>query len=211
MALAGLESWRGPLAGSVGVRADVLLQQPGPPKPSTVVSPTTNVDPEVDAAGPEARATPLANPVSTTLSSSGSSAKPSRKSGQVTRVSRRVKLLDWQLLPVPIGLEQGGILAMPTRNVNLTDHFDRFIEAGVASGRFSNASEVVREGLRLLEQREQEDRAKLKWLRAAVKEGIEDIDRGQYTVLRSGGQIKDFLHELREEASADVTAERTRG
>ncbi len=45
---------------------------------------------------------------------------------------------------------------MPTRNVNLTEHFDRFIETGITSGRFSNASEVVREGLRLLEQREQE-------------------------------------------------------
>ena len=33
---------------------------------------------------------------------------------------------------------------MPTRNVNLTEHFDRFIETGVTSGRFSNASEVVR-------------------------------------------------------------------
>jgi antitoxin ParD1/3/4 len=59
---------------------------------------------------------------------------------------------------------------MSTRNINLTDHFDRFIEAGITSGRFSNASEVVREGLRLLEQREQEDQAKLEWLRSAAKE-----------------------------------------
>lgn len=58
---------------------------------------------------------------------------------------------------------------MPTRNVNLTDHFDQFIDVGVSSGRFSNASEVVREGLRLLEQREAEDKAKLEWLRAAVR------------------------------------------
>ena len=42
---------------------------------------------------------------------------------------------------------------MPTRNINLTDHFDRFIEAEVGAGRFGNASEVVRDGLRLLEQR----------------------------------------------------------
>ena len=35
---------------------------------------------------------------------------------------------------------------MPTGNVNLTDHFDRFIKTGITSGRFSNASEVVREG-----------------------------------------------------------------
>ena len=58
---------------------------------------------------------------------------------------------------------------MPTRNVNLTDHLDRLIETGISSGRFSNASEVVREGLRLLEQREHEDQAKLEWLRAAAK------------------------------------------
>jgi len=100
---------------------------------------------------------------------------------------------------------------MPTRNVNLTDHFDRFIEARVTSGRFSNASEVVREGLRLLEQREQEDKARLKWLRGAVKEGIDDIDRGDYTTLRSGQEIGDFVRRLREEASAAPLVENTRG
>jgi antitoxin ParD1/3/4 len=65
---------------------------------------------------------------------------------------------------------------MPTRNVNLTEHFDRFIEAGITSGRFNDASEVVREGLRLLEQREREDRAKLELLRAAAKEGFDQLD-----------------------------------
>ncbi|SPF53546.1 conserved hypothetical protein [Candidatus Sulfopaludibacter sp. SbA4] len=101
--------------------------------------------------------------------------------------------------------------AMPTRNVNLTDHFDRFIEARVTSGRFSNASEVVREGLRLLEQREREDKARLKWLRAAVKEGIDDIDRGDYTILRSGLEIDDFVRRLRKEPSAARAVENTRG
>ena len=100
---------------------------------------------------------------------------------------------------------------MPTRNVNLTDHFDRFIETGVTSGRFSNASEVVREGLRLLEQREQEEKAKLKWLRAAAKEGIDDIEHGDYTTIRSGREMKDFIRRLSKEASAEVAAEKTRG
>ena len=75
---------------------------------------------------------------------------------------------------------------MPTRNVNLTEYFDHFIEAGITSGRFSNASEVVREGLRLLEQREREEQAKIEWLRAAAKEGFDDIERGDYATLRSG-------------------------
>lgn len=100
---------------------------------------------------------------------------------------------------------------MPTRNVNLTNRLDRFIESGVTSGRFSNASEVVREGLRLLEQREQENKARLKWLRAAVKQGIDDIDRGDYTALRPSREIDDFMRRLREEALSAIAAENSRG
>jgi antitoxin ParD1/3/4 len=39
---------------------------------------------------------------------------------------------------------------MPTRNINLTEHFDDFVERQVSSGRYSNASEIDREALRLL-------------------------------------------------------------
>ena len=99
---------------------------------------------------------------------------------------------------------------MPTRNVNLTEHFDRFIETGITSGRFSNASEVVREGLRLLEQREREDQAKIEWLRAAAKEGFDDIERGDYVTLRSGKEIDDFIDRLGEEASAEFAAGQNR-
>jgi len=99
---------------------------------------------------------------------------------------------------------------MPTRNVNLTEHFERFIEAGITSGRFSDASEVVREGLRLLEQREQEDKAKLEWLRGAAKEGFDDIERGDYVTLRSGKEIDDFIDRLGEEASAEFATDRNR-
>jgi antitoxin ParD1/3/4 len=91
---------------------------------------------------------------------------------------------------------------VPTRNVNLTDHFDRFIETGITSGRFSNASEVVREGLRLLEQREQEDRAKLEWLRSAAHEGFEDADRGAYLTLRSDQDIDDVVDKARREVTS---------
>src|ERR1700720_455390 len=97
---------------------------------------------------------------------------------------------------------------MPTRNVNLTEHFDRYIEDGVTSGRFSNASEVVREGLRLLEQREQEDKARLEWLRAAAKEGFDDIERGDYVSLRSDREIEDFIHQIGKEVSTELAAEK---
>ena len=60
---------------------------------------------------------------------------------------------------------------MPTRNVNLTDELDRFVLEKVESGRYENASEVVRAALRILEREEQEYEAKLAALRAAIDEG----------------------------------------
>jgi len=60
---------------------------------------------------------------------------------------------------------------MPTRNVNLTDELDRFVAGSVESGRYENASEVVRAGLRVLEEHEQGQEAKLAALRAALEEG----------------------------------------
>ena len=61
--------------------------------------------------------------------------------------------------------------AMPTRNVNLTDELDHFVAKKVKSGRYENASEVVRAGLRTLEREEQKYEAKLATLRAAIDEG----------------------------------------
>jgi antitoxin ParD1/3/4 len=43
---------------------------------------------------------------------------------------------------------------MPTRNVVLTQHQADLVERLVASGRYQNASEVLREGLRLVESQE---------------------------------------------------------
>jgi antitoxin ParD1/3/4 len=60
---------------------------------------------------------------------------------------------------------------MPIRNINLTEHFNEFVERQVSSGRYSNASEIVREALRLLEEQEQVREAKLRALRQAAKQG----------------------------------------
>jgi antitoxin ParD1/3/4 len=60
---------------------------------------------------------------------------------------------------------------MPTRNVNLTAELNRFVATKVKSGRYENASEVVRAGLRTLEREERQYEAKLAALRAAIDEG----------------------------------------
>ena len=70
---------------------------------------------------------------------------------------------------------------MPTRNVVITDHQQDFIESLVKSGRFQNASEVLRDGLRLVEQREETEAAKLQALRNAAQAAWQDIAENRYT------------------------------
>src|ERR1017187_7733913 len=74
---------------------------------------------------------------------------------------------------VPLSPHPGGgrVDAMPTRNVNLTRELDRFVATKVKSGRYENASEVVRAGLRTLEREERQYEARLAALRAAIDEG----------------------------------------
>jgi antitoxin ParD1/3/4 len=50
-------------------------------------------------------------------------------------------------------------------------HFEEFIASLIASGRYSTASEIIRDGLRIIEEREQRREAKLEWLRAEIQKG----------------------------------------
>ncbi len=72
---------------------------------------------------------------------------------------------------------------MATRNVNLTDTLDAFVEERVSSGDYQNASEVMRAGLRLLKAEEGERAAKLASLNAAIQVGIDAIERGDFEVV----------------------------
>lgn len=60
------------------------------------------------------------------------------------------------------------------RSFALGDRFERFIDRQVKGGRFNNASEVVRAGLRLLEDSERGDAEKLAQLRAMIRESVRD-------------------------------------
>ena len=88
-----------------------------------------------------------------------------------------------------------------TRNVSLPQHQDDFVDQLVASGRYRTASEVVREGLRLLEESELQQRLERwlldpeasssievppvarervgNWLRQLVSRAIADLDAGR--------------------------------
>ncbi len=69
---------------------------------------------------------------------------------------------------------------MPTRNISLTDEQHAFVEKMVKTGEYQNASEAVRDALRTLQQRRQEDALKLKALRAQIRMGADALDSGEY-------------------------------
>ena len=68
---------------------------------------------------------------------------------------------------------------MPTRNVVLTEHHEGFIRRLVATGRYRNASEVMRDALRSLEREEEQATAALGWLRGQIAPGLEQARRGE--------------------------------
>jgi antitoxin ParD1/3/4 len=60
-------------------------------------------------------------------------------------------------------------------NVSLTPELEKIVAERVASGRYASASEVIREALRLLEERDQ-----LNQLRQDVRRGLEQLDQGRH-------------------------------
>ena len=95
---------------------------------------------------------------------------------------------------------------MPTRNVVLTTRHEQIIEALVGSGRYQNASEVLRDGLRLVEQREAEDAAKLEVLREAARIGVAALDRGEFKEFENIEDLQTYLNDLAEKVIS-TTAE----
>ena len=84
---------------------------------------------------------------------------------------------------------------MPTRNIVLSARQHELVDALVLSGRYQNASEVLREGLRLIEERERLEVAKLKALRQAARQGWADVSAGRYTDVEDD-QLDDFVGQL---------------
>jgi antitoxin ParD1/3/4 len=85
---------------------------------------------------------------------------------------------------------------MPTRNISLTPHYDQFVAGQIQSGRYHNASEVLRAGLQLLEQQAEEERQKLEILRSLAREGINQLDQGQGIEIRSRAELKSLIVRL---------------
>lgn len=89
------------------------------------------------------------------------------------------------------------------KSVALGAHFEKFVADQVALGRYNNESEVVRAGLRLLEEHE----LKLKELRALIDEGDRDLAEGRTTVI---ADTKAFTADLVARGRARAAAKKAR-
>ncbi len=85
---------------------------------------------------------------------------------------------------------------MRTRNVVVTDGQNEMIDELVQSGRYQNASEVLREGLRLVAEREAEVKAKLKALQEAAHMGAVAIEQGDFTEFADGSELSAHLKKI---------------
>lgn len=93
---------------------------------------------------------------------------------------------------------------MPTRNVVLSDHQQELVESLVASGRYQNASEVLREGLRMIERRDQADAIKLDALREAIGTGLAAATAGEYESVAEA-DLDDYIQGLGASAARGVS------
>lgn len=87
---------------------------------------------------------------------------------------------------------------MPSRHVVLTERQEELLETLVRSGRYQDASEVLGEGLRLVERREAEDAVKLQALQAAARVGVSALDRGEFKDFDTIEDLQNYLNGLSE-------------
>jgi antitoxin ParD1/3/4 len=105
---------------------------------------------------------------------------------------------------------------MPTNtrqlNVSITPHFSKYIRDKVKSGRYSNASEVVREALRRLEQEElvaqQSTIVDPDNVSEAVLEGLRSIEGGRFTELHTPADLERYFDGIVQRGKKRLTAKK---
>jgi len=78
-------------------------------------------------------------------------------------------------------------------NFSLTPNLEIFIRERAASGDYNNASEVVREAVRLLKRTEEQRALKLERLRIAIRDGDNAIARGDVIAFDSEQEVDAFF------------------
>lgn len=91
-------------------------------------------------------------------------------------------------------------MANAKRSIVVGERYEAFIDKQIAEGRFNNASEVVRAGLRLLEDHE----SRMEDIRAKIAEADADIAAGRYVTVETPEQLLELVLEEERKLFGDV-------
>ena len=81
-------------------------------------------------------------------------------------------------------------------HISLTSELESRVKSKVESGLYNNASEVVREAIRLLIRTEEENSLKMERLRSAISTGDNALANGEFVEINSGQELDRFFGEL---------------
>ncbi|MFI5459736.1 MAG: type II toxin-antitoxin system ParD family antitoxin [Isosphaerales bacterium] len=88
-------------------------------------------------------------------------------------------------------------------NVSLTPELEQYVSGKVQSGLYHSASEVIREGLRLLKQKDEVHRGRLEELRREIQVGIDQANRGEVSAFNKE-TLKEIKAQGRKRLAADL-------
>jgi antitoxin ParD1/3/4 len=94
-------------------------------------------------------------------------------------------------------------------NISLGVQWEEFISTNVQSGRYLSASEVVREGLRLLQEREQLRQLRLDHIRSEITSGTDQLDRDDCAELNEPG-LKGYLNDVKSRGRQRLAKDRAK-
>ena len=97
---------------------------------------------------------------------------------------------------------------MPS-SYTIGDRFERFVAELVAGGRYSSASEVIRSGLRLLDDQERLREARLEALRRDINVGIDDLENDRFVELASGDDADRLFDDIAARGRRRLRAQRS--
>src|SRR5262245_62068309 len=103
--------------------------------------------------------------------------------------------IDKVCYPVRLGLSHN--FERTPMNVSLTPQLERLVHQKVKSGAYLSASEVVREGLRLLQERDAVREFRLAELRKEIQIGLDQLERGEGVTLDEEG-LKKYMDDVKE-------------
>lgn len=78
-------------------------------------------------------------------------------------------------------------------NVSLTKELEEMVNQKVKSGLYNSASEVIREGLRLLNEQDQLRQIRIEELRREIQKGIDQVRSGNFKTYNSGEELADEI------------------